>query len=734
MKSRHSLLIEIVLICLLVSACKPVQPTATRVVLPTTALPTILPTPRITETTSPTATPEPGLPDTTTLRIRLSTSSDWTALFLISGATWLSHELISAGEEGTTAEILEDQLFLNQPIARAEAGAGTEMIVDILFAIPESGGPVRFKIERGDIGSTLVEFSRYVMDEWVVIKAINWDRINGDGVNAHYIEIAVPELFIEMPSPTAARPGAVAVSPVTGMPRGTDGYPWWNDTVFYEIFVRSFFDSNGDGIGDFNGLTEKLDYLNDGNPNTSADLGITGIWLMPIYPSPSYHGYNVTDFYAVNPEFGTMDDFTNLLNAAHARGIRVILDITLNHTSTQHPWFIEACDPNSPYHDWYIWSDDDPGYRGYWGQQVWFPYNNLYFYSTFSANFADLNYNNPEVQVEMQNVVRFWLEDIGVDGFRLDAAKHMIEEGSNQANTAATHTFWENFRTFYKQINPLAITVGEIWDTPEITAEYLQGDEFDLAFDFYLAYNFIQPVNDGNSLPLNDQIELSYTSVPSNQFATFLTNHDQDRVMSQLGNDPQRAMVAASLMLTAPGVPFLYYGEEIGMTGQKPDERIRSPMQWSIDPFAGFSTGSPWQSLQSNWGSFNVESETNDPASILSHYRNLILIRSQHAALRAGDLNVLTTGNDALYAILRISQQEAVLVLVNLSGSPVSDYALGVAQSSLADGSYMSYPILGEGVFAPVTSNASGGFSQYVPIPEIAPYATIILQLQMDAP
>jgi alpha-amylase len=316
-----------------------------------------------------------------------------------------------------------------------------------------------------------------------------------------------------------------------------------------------------------------------------------------------------------------------------------------------------------------------------------------------------------------------------VDGFRLDAAKHMIEEGTNQGNTPATHAFWEDFRTFYKGINPQSITVGEIWDTPEILAEYLQGDEFDLSFDFYLAYNFIQPLIDGNLTPLNQQLALSYSLVPPGQFATFLTNHDQNRVLSQLGGDPQKAMAAASLLLTAPGVPFLYYGEEIGMLGQKPDEQIRSPMQWSTDPFAGFSTVAPWQPLQTNWGSFNVENETSDPASILSHYRDLILLRSQHAALRVGDLSVLTTGNPSLYAILRHSQQETVLVLINLSSSPISDYALSAAQSSLAEGIYTPIPILGAGEFAPLTAGASGGFSQYIPLPAIPPYATIILQL-----
>ncbi|KAF0190619.1 MAG: alpha amylase, partial [Bacteroidetes bacterium] len=315
------------------------------------------------------------------------------------------------------------------------------------------------------------------------------------------------------------------VSPIIGMPTGSDGYPWWNDSVFYEIFVRSFYDSDGDGIGDFNGITQKLDYLNDGISDTTTDLGITGIWLMPINPTPSYHGYSVMDYYAVNPEFGSMEDFKTMLNEAHARGIRVIIDLVLNHTSVDHPWFQAATDPSSPYHDWYIWSDTDPGYKGSWGQQVWFPSNGKYFYSTFSAGMPDLNYNNPDVTAEMQNVVRFWLEEVGIDGFRFDASKHLIEEGSIQANSVSTHTWYENFRPFYKQINPEAMIVCEVWDETAITAEYIQGDELDLSFEFYLAGKIIQAINESDANLINEQISYSYQLIPPLQFATFLSNH-----------------------------------------------------------------------------------------------------------------------------------------------------------------------------------------------------------------
>jgi len=538
------------------------------------------------------------------------------------------------------------------------------------------------------------------------------------------VSAAAPEQQAEM----------VPVAPVTGMPQGTDGYPWWNDSVFYEIFVRSFQDSNGDGIGDLNGITQRLDYLNDGDPSTTTDLGVTGIWLMPIYPSASYHGYNVTDYYGVNPQYGTMEDLRNLLDAAHGRGIRVILDISLGQTHKEHPWFLAAANTASPYHDWYIWSDTDPGYRGSWGQEVWFPLNGRYYYATFGAWSPDLNHTNPDVEAEMHEVVRFWLEEIGVDGFRLDSAKHIVEEGTLQANTASTHAWWERFRLFYKEINPQAMTVAEIWDEPHINAEYVQGDEMDLAFEFYLADAFVHAPGIGTAETVIRQLELAYSLIPPLQFAPFLTNHDQNRVMSLLGDSLDQARVAASLLLTAPGVPFVYYGEEIGMQGEKPDELIRRPMQWSADESGGFTTGTPWEELGPNWAYANVAAEAGDPGSLLSHYRTLIEARNQHAALRVGDLNVVKATNAALYSILRVSEEEAVLVLVNLTGEPVTDCGLTLEESGLAEGIYLPAAIMGEGSFAPLSTNASGGFSQYAPVPEVPPYATFILQLQPNAP
>lgn len=524
---------------------------------------------------------------------------------------------------------------------------------------------------------------------------------------------------------------AYPVEPVIGLPQGTDGYPWWNDSVFYEVFVRSFFDSDGDGIGDLNGLIEKLDYLNDGDPETTTDLGITGIWLMPIFPSPSYHGYDVTDYYDINPEYGTMDEFKSLLDEAHARGIRVIIDLVINHTSSQHPWFLQATDPSSPYHDWYIWADTDPGYSGSWGQQVWYPSHGDYYYSSFTSSMPDLNYTNPDVTAQMEDVVQFWLEDVGVDGFRMDAAKHLIEEGIIQANSDSTHAWWKDFRTFYKQVSQDALVVGEVWEDTLTTARYLQGDELDLSFEFWLADTMISAANGSWNEGVNNQMELSYSQIPDMQYAVFLTNHDQDRVFSQLDEDDQKMALAASLLLTSPGVPFVYYGEEIGMQGEQIHERIRRPMQWVGDAaYAGFTTGMPWQALGTGWMLYNVTDEAVNPDSILSWYRTLINIRTQHAALRVGDLAVLTTTNDAVYSCLRVSDNEAVLVIINLSGQPVDEVWLAKSESNLQEGTYQLVSILGGGGFEPIEINAQGGLFHLVGEPQIPAYGIYILQLQ----
>lgn len=538
-----------------------------------------------------------------------------------------------------------------------------------------------------------------------------------------------------------SRPTPIPVAPINGLPQGTDGYPWWNDTVFYEIFVRSYMDSNGDGIGDINGLISKLDYLNDGNPETTTDLGITGLWLMPISPSPSYHGYDVSDYYSINPEYGTFDDFKRLLDEAHRRGIRIVIDLVLNHTSSSHPWFQESTNPASPKRNWYLWSDDNPGYAGPWGEEVWHLNGNDFYYGIFWSGMPDLNYTNPDVRVEMEKVARFWLDDVGVDGFRLDAAKHIIEEGQVQENTEATHAWWEDFRQAYKEADAQSLTVGEVWSSTDQVAKYLEGDELDLAFNFDLAEAILKGVSGGSSFGIRTSIESSSRTIPPSNFATFLTNHDQNRTMSRLGEDVKRARLAATILMTFPGAPFIYYGEEIGMTGVKPDENLRTPMQWSADAFAGFTTaGFPWRLPQEDYKTVNVAAQTDDPASLLSHYRALVQLRNQHAALRVGEYLPLESNSSQVLAFMRESNDEILLVLINMGQDPIQDYGLTLSKGSLS-GEYLAVPLFGaqfldkkDKLTSPVISG-EGGFENYLPLPaEVAlpANASLVIQLQPD--
>ncbi|PWB51362.1 MAG: alpha-amylase [Anaerolineales bacterium] len=507
--------------------------------------------------------------------------------------------------------------------------------------------------------------------------------------------------------------------------------PWWNDTVFYELQVRSFYDSNGDGIGDFNGLIEKLDYLNDGNPDTTTDLGITGIWLMPINPSPSTHGYDVTDYYAVNPLFGTLDDFRHLVDEAHRRGIRIITDLVINHSSSQHPWFIQSQDPQSPYRDWYVWEDVDPGWKGPWAQQVWYPFNNDYYYAFFWEGMPDLNYTNPDVTSEMENVTRFWLSDVGIDGFRLDAIGSLIEEGSVTIETQSSHDWFANYYEFYKGIKPEAMTIGEVWREDAVVVPWVTGKQVDLAFEFDLAFAMIASINDGNSSRMLDVLRSGTSQFPSGQYGTFLANHDMHRVMTQIGNDPAKAKAAASLYFVLPGVPFLYYGEEIGMRDEPPDILVPGPMQWSGGTNAGFSTGVPWSPAVVD-PTYNVSAETADPESLLAHYRTLISLRNGHPTLRTGEFYILSVANNGLFACLRTTSNESVLAVINLTGSPIQEYQLSLEASSLPQGNYSAISLLDGTELAPLEVADHGVFRGYVPLPEIPPYATVMLLLQSE--
>ena len=509
---------------------------------------------------------------------------------------------------------------------------------------------------------------------------------------------------------------------------------WWNEAVFYEIFVRSFYDSNQDGIGDFNGIIEKLDYLNDGDPNTSTDLGITAIWLMPIMPSPSTHGYDVTDYYAVNSQYGTMDDFKELLSQSHDRGMHIIIDLPINHTSSQHPWFIQSQDPQSSFRDWYVWSDRDPGYRGPWNQVVWHPFNDDYFYGYFWEGMPDLNYKNPNVTEEMENIVRYWVKDIGVDGFRLDAIGALIENGSEQTDTSATHQWFREFNQFVKELDADTFTVGEAWNPNEIVVPYIINREIDLAFNFDLSSAIIRGVNENNPAIILEQMQKGKDLFPDGRYGAFITNHDMERAFTQLGGDTEKAKAAASIFLTLPGVPFIYYGEEIGLAGVAPDEQCRLPMQWSADRFAGFSTHNPWKPPQPDFPDFNVQMEAGDPSSLLVHYKILIALRNSEELFRSGTVYINQSRDPSIYSILIARQGSAVLVIVNLSNHELEGFSISQSARVFTPGLHSVTDLYRNSVPSQLESNDSGGFQDYQPVDLIPAFGTLIYKIEPGSP
>ncbi len=544
--------------------------------------------------------------------------------------------------------------------------------------------------------------------------------LNRAGPQTALAPTATPQAV--QPTPT---PLSVSLQPVS---RGTGDLPWWNDRVFYEVFVRSFQDSDGDGIGDLQGLIDRLDYLNDGDPATTTDLGVTGLWLMPVAESPSYHGYDTVDYYAIEQDYGSNDDFKQLMAEAHKRGMVVIVDLVMNHTSNEHPWFQDAQIPGSAHESWYIWSDDPPNYLSPWGSQVWHRLGNRYYYGLFWSGMPDLNYDNGAVTEAMRDIIRFWLADMGADGFRLDAVRHLIEDGAVQANTPDTHTWLKDFYRYVHTQKPDALTVGEAWDITAEEAKYV-GDQVDLVFEFNLAGAILNALWRGDNQALVEAQQLALNLFPAGQYAAFLTNHDQNRAMNQLRDDLGRAKAAAALLLTNPGMPFIYYGEEIGMRGAKPDERIRTPMQWDGTDTAGFTTGTPWEDLSSGFEETNVAAQSGDPTSLLSHYRALIQLRTAHPALRVGDMAPVDAGSRGVYSYLRYGEGETLLVVVNLSDKEVSDYRLTLAAGPLS-GAPGAVLLLGEGQVAAPAVNAAGGFDGYVPLAVLPPYASLVIQLK----
>ncbi len=457
---------------------------------------------------------------------------------------------------------------------------------------------------------------------------------------------------------------ATAQSLNSARPATTSSASWQANAVFYEVFVRSFQDSNGDGIGDFNGLTSRLDDL--------KDLGVTALWLMPIFPSPSYHGYDVTDYDAVNPQYGTMQDFEKLLEAAHEREMKVILDWIPNHSSREHQWFLESRNPSSPKRDWYVWRKDNPGWKKPWGEfgNVWHSIDGFYYYGAFWEGMPDLNHRNPAVTAALNASAKTWLER-GVDGFRVDAVRYILEtQTDNTPDTPENIAWFEKFSSFVKSVKPEAAVVGEIWTDVGTVGKYMTGGSANnLAFNFDMYKGIQDTVNSSKRGPAERILENVAKAYPSSAIdALFISNHDQRRP-KYFGNLKYRT--AADLLLTLPGTPFLYYGEEVGMPNGpgNNDENKRTPMRWDDTANAGFSSRSPWYSFSTDDKAITVKAQKALPGSLYNHYKNLIRLRQSQPALRAGGYQPIQAG-ERIMAFARTLEDSSIIVVINLDSDP----------------------------------------------------------------
>jgi len=483
-----------------------------------------------------------------------------------------------------------------------------------------------------------------------------------------------------------------------------DNWVWWKHGVFYHIYPRSFNDSNNDGIGDINGIIQKLDYL--------SDLGITAIWISPIYTSPMQDfGYDISDYWNIDPIFGNLEDFKHLLIEAHERGIKIVMDLVMNHTSHHHTWFLESrSSKDNPKRDWYIWRDgrkkNKPNnWRSAFGSSAW-EYDNTtgqYYLHSFFREMPDLNWRNKELRKTFFNGVRFWL-DLGVDGFRLDVINMIVKDKKFRNNPLffgipwiQKHVYTRN-RPKSRRITHLLrklldeyddrMCVGEIYalppGDPATAADYLGSgdDSVHLAFDFSLMF---QP---WNARKFYTCLKNWYGHIPQNGWAcNVLSNHDLFRSINRFGRKRhlyEKSRLMAVLLLTLKGTPFIYYGEEIGMTnGQlrknqiadplgkrfwpffKGRDRARTPMQWTSENHAGFSKHTPWLPVNQNYSELNVEVESGTPDSILNFYKKLICLRNDTENLQSGDWVPVIKGEKGILAYLRNLNNKKILVLLN---------------------------------------------------------------------
>ncbi len=451
----------------------------------------------------------------------------------------------------------------------------------------------------------------------------------------------------------------------------------WPFGVKYEVFVRAFADGNGDGIGDLKGLAARLDYL--------KNLGVNGLWLMPIMKSPSYHKYDVVDYKSIDPEYGTVQDFKKLVDQAHQQHIKIIVDLVLNHTSSDHPWFQSAIkDVNSPYRNYYVWAKKDSIRKQISKKTITLDSDNItqwhavqgdtlaeHYYGFFSSRMPDLNFDNPKVKDEIVDIGKFWLSDMGVDGFRLDAARHIFPSDRATDN----HAFWIWFRTEMEKINPHVYLVGEVWAKAEDMAPYLKG--LPALFNFDLGNAITSVVNAGQDtiglMSGYKKINDAYLhSTDQYLDAPLLKNHDQGRILSLLDNRLDRARVAAGILLTLPGTPYIYYGEEIGMKGLKPDERIREPFIWDFGKSDPLQTTweKPWFSTDRTVTPLSKQKK--DHHSLFNFYKDLIHYRNSSRVLSEGVLETVPFKVNEVVSFIRTLGEERVLVLHNISDVAVT--------------------------------------------------------------
>jgi alpha-amylase len=408
--------------------------------------------------------------------------------------------------------------------------------------------------------------------------------------------------------------------------------------------------------------------------------------LMPVFQSPSYHGYDTTDYRHINPDYGTDEDFLRLLQEAHKRGIKILIDFVMNHSSSQNPWFLDSSSSAaSNKRDWYVWRADDPGWKQPWNSNstTWHFKNGAYYYGIFWSGMPDLNFRAPAVRKEFKDLATYWLSR-GLDGFRLDATRYLIETGPGpgQADTPETHQWLKEFSAHVRNNHPQTTLVGENWTETPIIAQYfgstkevLWGDELPMNFDFPISEKILEGLKTGKAENIAAKILEVQSLYPVGvNDAPFLTNHDQVRIATQLQNNQALLRSAASILLTLPGAPFLYYGEEVGIQNgpAQGDEAKRTPMPWDNGPVGGFTTAmNPWYPFSPGRELANVAAQLDDRSSLLSHYRNLIRLRASSQALSHGSIQVLTSPSmsSPVLAFLRRSNDQLVLVAHNLSDS-----------------------------------------------------------------